>query len=141
MPRLGSCCATSRPSGRARRRARWITSTASARSASPRTSPVMDWDARHPPARPHFTGAARRRLRPIVMTSVAMVVGMLPTALAIGEGGDQAAPLGIAVIGGLVASTLATLLVTPALYVAFGRAGKARSPSLHPDDLSGGQAA
>jgi len=85
--------------------------------------------------------AARSRLRPIVMTSVAMVVGMLPTALAIGEGGDQAAPLGIAVIGGLVASTLATLLVTPALYVAFGRAGKARSPSLHPDDLSGGQAA
>jgi multidrug efflux pump subunit AcrB len=78
--------------------------------------------------------AARRRIRPILMTSIAMVAGMLPTALALGEGGEQSAPLGRAVIGGLLASTLATLVLLPAVYVVIGRRGKARSPSLDPDD-------
>ena len=78
--------------------------------------------------------AARSRLRPILMTSLAMVVGMIPTASALGEGGEQSAPLGRAVIGGLLASTVATLVFLPAIYVAFGRKGKARSPSLDPDD-------
>jgi multidrug efflux pump subunit AcrB len=68
------------------------------------------------------------------MTSLAMVVGMIPTAAALGEGGEQSAPLGRAVIGGLLASTVATLLFVPAFYVAFGRKGAARSPSLDPDD-------
>jgi len=59
---------------------------------------------------------------------------MVPTALALGEGGEQSAPLGRAVIGGLLASTLATLVFVPALYVIVGRRGTARSPSLDPDD-------
>jgi multidrug efflux pump subunit AcrB len=78
--------------------------------------------------------AARRRVRPILMTSIAMVAGMIPTALAIGEGGEQSAPLGRAVIGGLLASTLATLVFLPAVYVIVGKRGVARSASLDPDD-------
>jgi multidrug efflux pump subunit AcrB len=78
--------------------------------------------------------AARGRIRPILMTSVAMIAGMIPTALAIGEGGEQSAPLGRAVIGGLVASTIATLVFLPAMYVAIGRRGAPRSASLDPDD-------
>jgi multidrug efflux pump subunit AcrB len=78
--------------------------------------------------------SARRRIRPILMTSVAMVMGMVPTALALGEGAEQSAPLGRAVIGGLLASTVATLVFLPAVYVVIGRGGPARSPSLDPDD-------
>jgi multidrug efflux pump subunit AcrB len=78
--------------------------------------------------------SARGRLRPILMTSLAMSAGMIPTAVALGEGGEQSAPLGIAVIGGLAASTLATLVVLPAVYIVIGRRGRARSASLDPDD-------
>jgi multidrug efflux pump subunit AcrB len=60
--------------------------------------------------------AARARVRPIVMTSIAMLAGMVPMALALGGGGEQTAPLGRAVIGGLVAATLATLFVLPIAY-------------------------
>ncbi len=56
------------------------------------------------------------RLRPIVMTTAAMVFGMLPTALKIGEGSEQRAPMAIAVIGGLITSTLLTLVVIPVVY-------------------------
>lgn len=56
------------------------------------------------------------RLRPILMTSLAMIVGMIPMAMALGEGGHQTAPLGLAVIGGLAASTLATLLILPSVF-------------------------
>jgi multidrug efflux pump subunit AcrB len=80
--------------------------------------------------------SARGRLRPILMTSLAMIAGMMPTALAFGEGGEQSAPLGRAVIGGLAASTLATLVFLPAVYVVIGRKGQARSASLDPDDPS-----
>jgi multidrug efflux pump subunit AcrB len=77
---------------------------------------------------------AESRLRPILMTSCAMLAGMFPLALALGEGGEQTAPLGRAVIGGLVASTLATLLVLPSVFaVVQGRSGTA-SASLDPDD-------
>jgi multidrug efflux pump subunit AcrB len=77
---------------------------------------------------------AQHRLRPILMTSCAMLAGMIPMALAFGEGGEQTAPLGRAVIGGLAAATLATLLVLPAVF-ALGRAQRgARSPSLDPAD-------
>ena len=63
-----------------------------------------------------------------------MLAGMVPMALAFGEGGEQTAPLGRAVIGGLVAATLATLLVLPAVFAAVqGRSGTA-SPSLDPGD-------
>jgi multidrug efflux pump subunit AcrB len=81
-----------------------------------------------------IAAAARGRLRPILMTSLAMIAGMLPTALAFGEGGEQSAPLGRAVIGGLVASTITTLVFVPAMYVVIGRKGAARSTSLDPDD-------
>jgi multidrug efflux pump subunit AcrB len=57
----------------------------------------------------------RRRVRPIVMTGAAMVVGVLPTALALAEGGDQSAPLGRAVLGGLVGSLVGTLVFLPAV--------------------------
>lgn len=81
-----------------------------------------------------MVGSAEGRLRPIVMTTLAMAAGMLPTALAIGEGSEQSAPLGRAVIGGLAGSTLATLLVLPAVYVIVGKSGRARSASLDPDE-------
>jgi len=55
-------------------------------------------------------------LRPILMTTFAMVFGMIPLALGLGEGGEQRAPMGIAVIGGVIASTLLTLVVVPVLY-------------------------
>jgi HAE1 family hydrophobic/amphiphilic exporter-1 len=60
--------------------------------------------------------AARTRLRPIIMTTVAMIFGMLPLALALGEGSEQRAPMGRAVIGGLITSTLLTLCVVPVFY-------------------------
>ncbi|HWA72346.1 MAG TPA: efflux RND transporter permease subunit [Polyangiaceae bacterium] len=60
--------------------------------------------------------AGSTRLRPVLMTALAMMVGMLPAALALGEGAEQNAPLGRAVIGGLLVATLATLLVIPVSY-------------------------
>ncbi|MET0404212.1 MAG: efflux RND transporter permease subunit [Cystobacter sp.] len=60
--------------------------------------------------------AARTRLRPVLMTALAMILGMLPMALGLGEGGDQNAPLGRAVIGGLLVATLVTLFVVPVVY-------------------------
>jgi multidrug efflux pump subunit AcrB len=78
---------------------------------------------------------ATSRLRPILMTTLAMIAGMLPMAAGVGESGQQSAPLGRAVVGGLAFATLATLLVLPAVFgVIRGRAGR-RSASLHPDDL------
>jgi multidrug efflux pump subunit AcrB len=77
---------------------------------------------------------ARSRIRPILMTAFAMIAGMLPMALAGGEGGEQSAPLGRAVIGGLAASTLTVLGLLPSLFAVLqGRASTA-SPSLHPED-------
>jgi HAE1 family hydrophobic/amphiphilic exporter-1 len=60
--------------------------------------------------------AARTRLRPIIMTTVAMIFGMLPLALAIGAGAEVRAPMARAVIGGLITSTLLTLFVVPVMY-------------------------
>jgi multidrug efflux pump subunit AcrB len=62
--------------------------------------------------------AGRTRLRPVLMTALAMILGMLPMALGLGEGGEQNAPLGRAVIGGLIAATLFTLFVVPCAYAA-----------------------
>jgi len=71
------------------------------------------------------TGAALAagytRLRPVLMTAFAMIIGMLPMALGFGEGGEQNAPLGRAVIGGLVAATFATLFLVPVIYAALRR--------------------
>ena len=78
--------------------------------------------------------AAKGRLRPILMTSCAMTAGMVPMALGWGEGGEQTAPLGRAVIGGLAAATVATLLVLPSVFALVqGRTGR-HSASLDPDD-------
>jgi multidrug efflux pump subunit AcrB len=60
--------------------------------------------------------AGRVRFRPVLMTALAMIIGMTPMALALGEGGEQNAPLGRAVIGGLVAATLTTLFIVPIVY-------------------------
>jgi multidrug efflux pump subunit AcrB len=77
---------------------------------------------------------ARSRLRPILMTSIAMIAGMIPMAIGLGEGGEQTAPLARAVIGGLSGATCATLLVLPAIF-ALVQWGRARtSASLDPDD-------
>jgi len=65
--------------------------------------------------------AGRVRLRPVLMTALAMILGMLPMAFAMGEGGEQNAPLGRAVIGGLLAATAMTLFVVPAVYSLFSR--------------------
>jgi multidrug efflux pump subunit AcrB len=78
--------------------------------------------------------AAGARLRPILMTSVAMVVGMIPMASGIGEAGDQAAPLGRAVIGGLIASTFAALFVLPLIFAWVQRKTSTVSVSLDPSD-------
>jgi multidrug efflux pump subunit AcrB len=70
------------------------------------------------------------RLRPVLMTAAAMVIGMLPMALSLGEGGEQNAPLGRAVIGGLVVATLATLFFVPVVFSLLHRATvPARAPS------------
>lgn len=78
--------------------------------------------------------AARGRLRPIVMTTLAMIAGMLPTALGLGEAGEESAPIGRAVIGGLLASTLATLFLLPAVYATVAPR-TLRTASLHPDEV------
>ena len=60
--------------------------------------------------------AGYTRLRPVLMTALAMILGMIPMALALGEGGEQNAPLGRAVIGGLLIATLTTLFIVPISY-------------------------
>jgi multidrug efflux pump subunit AcrB len=59
------------------------------------------------------------RLRPVLMTAAAMILGMFPMALALGEGGEQNAPLGRAVIGGLLFATVATLFFVPSVFAIF----------------------
>ena len=87
--------------------------------------------------RPVLEAAAeggRGRLRAILMTASAMIAGMVPMAIGFGQGGQQAAPLGRAVIGGLLVATFATLTVLPSVYAILqGRASRF-SPSLDPDD-------
>ncbi len=80
---------------------------------------------------------AEERLRPILMTSCAMIAGMVPMALGLGEGGEQSAPLGRAVIGGLSVATGATLLILPAVFTIVMGSSKIGSVSLHPDDEDG----
>jgi multidrug efflux pump subunit AcrB len=77
---------------------------------------------------------AQERLRPILMTACAMTVGMVPMALALEHGSEMQAPLGRAVIGGLVVSTFATLLIVPAVFALLIGNRPSKSPSVHPDD-------
>ena len=69
------------------------------------------------------------------MTSVAMIAGMIPMALALGEGGEQTAPLGRAVIGGLAASTVAVLMIVPLVFATIQSKANLKSASRHPDDI------
>jgi len=78
--------------------------------------------------------AASHRLRPILMTSVAMIAGMIPMALGFTEGGDQTAPLGIAVIGGLLFSALGVLFFLPHSYQWIAGRKVYKPVSLYPDD-------
>ena len=74
------------------------------------------------------------RLRAILMTASAMIFGILPVAIGFGEGGAQSAPLGRAVIGGLLASTFATLTILPSIYSILQGRASVSSPSLNPKD-------
>ena len=69
-----------------------------------------------PSAREAMLSAGYARIRPVLMTATAMVLGMLPMSLGLGEGGEQNAPLGRAVIGGLMFATVTTLFVVPIIY-------------------------
>jgi multidrug efflux pump subunit AcrB len=80
--------------------------------------------------------AARSRMRPVLMTSAAMIAGMIPMALALGEGAEATAPLGRAVIGGLAAATVATLIVLPSVYSLVQQSARVGSPSMDPDDTA-----
>jgi multidrug efflux pump subunit AcrB len=78
--------------------------------------------------------AAQSRMRPVLMTSAAMIAGMVPMALALGEGAEATAPLGRAVIGGLAAATAATLIVLPSVYSLVQQSARIGSSSMDPDD-------
>jgi len=81
------------------------------------------------------------RFRPVIMTALAMIIGMAPMALGLGEGGEQNAPLGRAVIGGLLFATCATLLFVPVVFsLAHGNKFKATSGDTKPDRPLGGEA-
>jgi multidrug efflux pump subunit AcrB len=82
------------------------------------------------PAIKAAVSAGYTRMRPVIMTALAMIIGMVPMALGFGEGGEQNAPLGRAVIGGLLFATIATLFFVPSVFAVFhGRleAKRARS--------------
>jgi multidrug efflux pump subunit AcrB len=91
------------------------------------------WKAGKPSTEAAILGASER-LRPILMTACAMTVGMMPMALGLERGSQMEAPLGRAVIGGLVMSTFATLLVLPSIFALVIGGQVARSPSLYPDN-------
>jgi multidrug efflux pump subunit AcrB len=78
--------------------------------------------------------AASLRFRPIMMTTISMIVGMIPMATGIGEAGDESAPLGRAVIGGLALSTVASLMIVPLVYGWVMQNASLRIPSLLPDN-------
>jgi multidrug efflux pump subunit AcrB len=82
------------------------------------------------------TVAASIRLRPILMTSLAMIAGMIPMASGLGEAGDQSAPLGRAVIGGLIASTFAALFIVPLVYGWVRQQSNFESVSLLPENIN-----
>jgi multidrug efflux pump subunit AcrB len=73
--------------------------------------------------------AGATRIRPVLMTALAMIIGMIPMALGLGEGGEQNAPLGRAVIGGLLFATVSTLFFVPVVYAAVHQRLAARKAS------------
>jgi multidrug efflux pump subunit AcrB len=75
--------------------------------------------------------AGQIRLRPILMTTTAMIFGMLPLALGLGEGAEQQAPMGRAIIGGVITSTLLTLVVVPVIYTYLDALDRRLRPKQH----------
>jgi multidrug efflux pump subunit AcrB len=86
------------------------------------------------PAPEAARAAATERLRPVLMTSLAMIAGMIPMALAFGQGAEETAPLGRAVIGGLAVATIATLFLLPTIFGLAQRNASMKSRSLDPED-------
>jgi len=92
----------------------------------------------HVPLREAVMQAGRNRLRPILMTTITTVFGMLPMAMGIGEGGEMQAPLARVVIGGLTSSTLITLFILPVIYLALEeRAERATAAAAEPEPAVG----
>ena len=92
--------------------------------------PISTWKWKRPslakrgvPRAEAIVDAGRKRARPIIMTTIAMVGGMLPSALALDSGGEFRAPMAIAVIGGLISSTVLSLLFVPAMFVKMDNIG------------------
>jgi multidrug efflux pump subunit AcrB len=81
-------------------------------------------------ARPAAVAAGMTRLRPVIMTALAMIIGMVPMAIGIGNGGEQNAPLGRAVIGGLAVATITTLFFVPVMYSLLRRKPPAKHDEL-----------
>src|SRR5262249_33130130 len=81
--------------------------------------------------------AGRVRLRPVMMTALAMLIGMLPMSLGLGEGGEQNAALGRAVIGGLIGATLSTLILVPVVYIVLAAKWEAKVSDPDLDEHSG----
>lgn len=81
---------------------------------------AVEAEKRGVPAREAVVDAGRKRARPIVMTTIAMVAGMVPSALGIGDGGEFRAPMAIGVIGGLLVSTALSLVFVPSFYTVMG---------------------
>jgi multidrug efflux pump subunit AcrB len=79
---------------------------------------------------PAAIAAGYTRMRPVLMTALAMIIGMVPMALGLGEGGEQNAPLGRAVIGGLLFATIATLFFVPSVFAIFHSRLEARRARL-----------
>jgi multidrug efflux pump subunit AcrB len=80
------------------------------------------------------------RFRPVLMTALAMIIGMLPMAFGLGEGGEQNAPLGRAVIGGLVCATFATLMFVPVIFsIVHGHTNHGHEPVDDTDDTAHAQ--
>ena len=86
-------------------------------------------------ARAAAVAAGHTRLRPVLMTALAMIIGMLPMALGLGEGGEQNAPLGLAVIGGLIVATVATLFVVPVIYASWRKHAGHRPEEVLEDEM------
>jgi CzcA family heavy metal efflux pump len=81
--------------------------------------------------------AGYARIRPVLMTALAMIIGMVPMALGLGDGGEQNAPLGRAVIGGLIFATMATLFFVPTVFMIIRRGKKFQTSSSSPELVSG----
>jgi multidrug efflux pump subunit AcrB len=79
-------------------------------------------------ARQSALDAGFTRFRPVIMTALAMIIGMVPMALGLGDGGEQNAPLGRAVIGGLLFATVSTLLFVPTFFSVLARAPGEEAP-------------